>query len=258
MEIPGVSNDTTQTTSTSDWHIGTVTSIRPEAPGLKTFTFTFDEPIQHSAGQHYEIRLTAENGYQAARLYSAAMPANGTGNTLQLTIALMPDGEVSPYLFQNVSVGDQLELRGPLGRYFVWEQSISRPIFLIGGGTGVVPLRAMRLAHQQACMDCPIKLLYSVKSYEAMAYKYELFPVHGLPPEDVFMTFTKSPPPGWKGFTGRIDAAILQELLGCFDEPPIIYVCGPTPMVESVSQLLVSLKADSNDIRTERFGASTG
>ncbi len=176
METLGVNSVTTPTIKPTDWRLATVTRIRTEAPGLRSYTFEFESPISHDAGQHYEIRLTAEDGYQAARLYSAAMPANGTGHTLELTVALMPHGEVSTYLFNQVTSGTKLELRGPLGRYFVWEPHQTEPILLVGGGVGVAPLRAIRLAHQQACADCPIRLLYSARSYADMAYKYELFP----------------------------------------------------------------------------------
>jgi ferredoxin-NADP reductase len=233
-----------------------VTQIRPEAPGVRSFTFSFDRPVRHDPGQHYEIRLTAEDGYQAARLYSAATPANGTGSMLQLTIALMPDGEVSPYLFHNVNLGDQLEIRGPLGRYFTWTPDVDRPVLLIGGGVGAVPLRAIRLAHQQCCAATPMKLLYSVKTYDDMLYKYELFPPGGQPSEDVIMTFTERAPAGWGGYARRIDGDMLKEVLAAFAEPPAIYVCGPTPMVEAAATALVRVGIDPGTIKAERFGST--
>src|SRR6266446_211296 len=150
----------TPTTSPSDWRVGTVTQIIPEAMGLRSYTFSFDAPVKHDAGQHYEIRLTAEDGYQAARLYSAAMPANGSSNMLQLTIALMPHGEVSSYIFNKLKPGEQVEIRGPLGRDFIWTPKPENPVLLVGGGTGVIPLRCMRLAHQYAASLVPMKLLY--------------------------------------------------------------------------------------------------
>jgi len=242
--------------SPSEWRVATVTDVRHEAPGLRSYTFRFDTPIQHDAGQHYEIRLTAEDGYQAARLYSAAMPANGTGNMLELTIAHMPNGEVSSYLFNFVKPGSQLEIRGPLGRYFVWDETITDPLLLIGGGTGVVPLRAIRLAHQQCCSETPLKLLYSVKTYWDMAYKYELFPQSGKPSGNVIMTFTEEPPEGWKSYARRIDAAMLDEILAGYPEIPRAYVCGPTPMVEATTQLLVQAGLDPEKISAERFGST--
>ncbi len=253
-----MSNVTTPTTKKqplpTDWRVGTVTHIRSEAPGLRSYSFAFDTPVEHEAGQHYEIRLTAEDGYQAARLYSAAMPANGSGNTLQLTIALMPYGEISPYLFNHVRSGSQLEIRGPLGKYFTWSETDPHPILLIGGGTGVVPLRAIRIAHQQCCSDAPIRLLYSVGTYQDMAYKYELFPEHGVPPADITMTFTSRAPAGWQGYTRRIDKRMIKDLLESYKTPPHAYVCGPTPMVEGVATMLVAAGLDFATIKTERFG----
>ena len=252
-----MSNVTTPTSKEVSWMVGTVTQIRPEAPGLRSYCFEFEQPVSHDAGQHYEIRLTAEDGYQAARLYSAAMPANGSGRTLQLTIALMPYGEVSPYIFNHVKTGDRLEIRGPLGRYFVWTSEIDDPVLLVGGGTGVVPLRAIRTAHQQSGSKTSIRLVYSVKTYFDMAYKYELFPRQGQPSRDVIMTFTRQAPTDWAGFRGRIDRHMIWQILGMYKSQPATFVCGPTPMVESVSNLLVEAGVDPNKIKTERFGATS-
>lgn len=257
MATPGKNSVTTQTTSPGDWRVGTVTQIRPEALGLRSYTFAFDTPVKHEAGQHYEIRLTAENGYQAARLYSAAMPANGTSNTLQLTIALMAHGEVSPYIFNYVKPGSKLEIRGPLGRYFVWTPNITKPILLIGGGSGIVPLRAIKLMHQYSCSEAPLKLIYSVKTYYDMAYRYELFPPNMLPPKNVIMTFTGSPPRGWDGYARRIDTQMLTEVLNGFSSNPLTYVCGPTPMVEAVAERLQDAGVSPDNIRTERFGPTS-
>ena len=240
----------------SEWRVGTVTDIRHEAPGLRSYMFRFETPVRHDAGQHYEIRLTAPDGYQAARLYSAAIPANGTSNMLELTVALMPNGEVSSYLFQNVKPGSQLEIRGPLGRHFVWTPDITEPVLLLGGGSGVVPLRAMRLAHQQAASSAQMKLLYSVRTYWDMAYKYELFPREGGPSNDVTMTFTEQPPAGWEGYQRRVDAAMLDEVLAIYDRTPRAYVCGPTPFVEAVTGLLVQHGLDPATVCAERFGST--
>jgi ferredoxin-NADP reductase len=240
----------------TDWRVGTVTHIRPEAPDLRTYTFAFEEPVQHAAGQHYELKLTSEDGYEAARLYSAAMPANGSSNTLQLTIALMPYGEVSPYIFNNVKTGSLLELRGPLGRYFTWTPQVTKPVLLIGGGTGIVPLRAIRIAHQQTCSKSQLKMIFSVKNYYDMAYKYELFPKSGTPPADVVMTFTGEAPKGWNGYSRRIDSEMIGEVLASFLESPEVYICGPTLMVEAVSQILVAEGLDPSAIKTERFSLS--
>lgn len=256
MGTHGVNNDIALTFNASSWRIGTVTEILLEAPGLRSYTFAFDSNVKHDAGQHYEIRLTAEDGYQAARLYSAAMPANGTSNMLQLTIALMPNGEVSSYIYNFVKLGSQLEIRGPFGHYFIWEPKQDDPILLIGGGSGVVPLRAIRLAHQQAASTTPLRLLYSVRSYWDMAYKYELFPKDGEPSSDVIMTFTEQTPDKWQGYARRIDTSMIEETLATFASGPRAYVCGPTPMVETATQLLVKAGLDFSKISAERFGST--
>jgi len=256
MATHGVNNGMTQISKPTDWRIGTVTEIVYEAQGLRSYTFAFDTPIKHDAGQHYEIRLTAPDGYQAARLYSAAMPANGTSNTLELTIARMPNGEVSSYIFNHVKIGSQIEIRGPLGRYFVWSPRQKDPVLLVGGGTGVIPLRCMRLAHQHAASAVPMQLLYSARTYADTAYKYELFPRSGVPSNDVTMTFTEDPPAGWPGYTRRIDADMLGEILTSFPEPPRAYVCGTTRLVENVTQLLVQAGLDPAKISAERFGST--
>jgi ferredoxin-NADP reductase len=239
------------------WRVGTVAKVQSEAIGLRSFTFAFDEPVKHAAGQYYELRLTAEDGYQAARLYSAAMPANGTSNMLQLTIALMEYGEVSPYLFNNVSPGSQVEIRGPFGRHFVWTPDMAAPLLLIGGGTGMIPLRAIRLAHQYAESLVPLRLLCSVRTYYDLPYKYELFPRSGSPPDDVTLTFTEQAPDGWNGYARRIDMPMLREVLDGFSEPPQVYICGPTPFVENAADLLVEAGVAPNSIKAERFGPTS-
>jgi ferredoxin-NADP reductase len=168
----------------------------------------------------------------------------------------MPSGEVSSYIFNHVKTGSQLEIRGPLGRYFALEPKETHPVLLVGGGTGVIPLRAMRIEHQHCCSARSMKLLYSVKTYQDMAYKYELFPQTGNPSQDVVMTFTSRSPDGWKGYSRRIDADMLTEILATFQSHPTAYVCGPTPMVESVSNLLVKLGLDPATIKAERFGST--
>lgn len=255
-ETPGVSKGMTRITNPSEWRVGTVTEVLYEAPGLRSYAFVFDTPVKHDAGQHYEIRLTAEDGYQAARLYSAAMPANGTSNMLQLTIALMPGGEISSYIFDFVKPGSQLEIRGPLGRYFIWTPEVQDSVLLVGGGSGVIPLRAIRLAHQQSASGTPLRLLYSVRSYWDMAFRYELFPKEGEPSSDVAMTFTEQSPEGWRGYTRRIDITMLEEVLATLPANPRTYVCGPTPMVETVTGLLVDVGLDPAKISAERFGST--
>lgn len=240
--------------TSTEWRVATVQQVRVEAPGVRTYMFSFDDPVQHVSGQHYEVRLTAEDGYQAARLYSAASPAGGNSKMLQLTVALMPYGEVSPYLFRNAKVGTQFEIRGPLGRYFAWMPEQTEPILLIGGGTGIIPLRAIWHEHMMAQAKSKIALMYSAGTYSDVIYKYELFPSNEAMPSDVFITFTEQAPRGWSGHRGRIDAGMIDELLKRVGGQPTCYVCGPTPFVEAASRLLVDAHVPEANIRAERFG----
>jgi ferredoxin-NADP reductase len=238
----------------TQWRIGTVRQVRVEAPDVRTYTFAFDEPVRHLSGQHYEIRLTAEDGYQAARLYSAATPAGGQSNMLQLTIGLMPYGEVSPYIFTHVTAGSQLEIRGPLGRYFVWSTAQTEPVLLVGGGTGIIPLRAILAEHMMAYVSSQMVLLYSVRTYADVIYKYELLPPRQELSSNVILTFTDQAPRGWAGYSRRIDPEMVAEVLARFIVKPTCYVCGPTPMVEAVTQLLVHGGVPAEQIKAERFG----
>lgn len=231
------------------WRVATIIAVREEAQDVRTFTFRFDELVVHLPGQHYEVRLTAEDGYQAARLYSAASVAIPNEYELELTIMRLENGEVSPYLFDHADVGTQIELRGPLGKYFVWESDDARPALLIGGGTGVVPLRAMLLAH--AGSESQMELLFSARSLEHVAYKEEL-----LDNPAVRVTLTDEQPDDWSGYARRIDGAMLADMLEHFTELPRVYVCGPTPMVEAVADELVALGVPAEQILTERFGAT--
>jgi ferredoxin-NADP reductase len=258
MAIPGVNSDMTATASPTDWRVGTVQQIRVEAPGVRTYVFMFDGPVQHLSGQHYEIRLTAEDGYQAARLYSAAAPAGGQSGVLQLTIALMPHGEVSSYIYNHVRSGSQLEIRGPLGRYFVWRPEQTEPVLLIGGGTGVIPLRSMLIEHMMRESAAEMVLLYSATTYQDTLFKYDLMPERADMPGKVILTFSERAPRGWNGYARRVDEMMLREVLERFTESPACYVCGPTPFVEVVTGLLVNAGIDAARIRAERFGPTGG
>ncbi|HSX29656.1 MAG TPA: FAD-binding oxidoreductase [Candidatus Saccharimonadales bacterium] len=236
----------------SDWHIATVTSIVNETPDVKTITFTFVDPVRHLAGQHYEIRLTAEDGYQAARLYSAASAADGS-NKLQLTIALVDDGEVTPYLFSNIKPGDRLELRGPLGKFFVWQPENTDPVLLLGGGSGVVPLRCILQAHASAESTAPIQLIYGVRSYDDIIYKKELLAPHS----PALITIAGEHPAAWQGNTGLINDSLVREALNTLSSastPPLCYVCGSTPFVELATGLLAAADIPPMHIKAERFG----
>lgn len=247
-EIRGVSNDTIP--MPSEWVAATIRGIRDESPLVKTFRFSLPRIVRHLPGQHYEIRLTAPDGYQAARLYSAASAADDS-NELELTIALMPDGEVSTYMHQAAKVGDQVEIRGPLGKFFVWSPQDSQPVLLIAGGTGVVPMRCMLHAHAMHHAQTPIKLLYSVRTEEEMIYKDEL-----LNNPAVTTTITRQASPEWAGVRGRLTPDVLEQTLATLPEETVCYVCGSTPFVEAVADMLVAIGVNAASIKTERFGAT--
>ncbi len=208
----------------------------------------------HRAGQHVDVRLTADDGYQAQRSYSIGS-APEAGNLL-LTVERIEDGEVSPYLTDELRPGDELELRGPIGGYFVWEESLGGPLLLVAGGSGIVPLRAM-LRHRLA-MDSsvPVRLLYSVRTQADVIYGDELARVAASGDADVRFTYTRQWPEGWQGYRRRIDRELLAEVSWPPEEQPLVYVCGPTPFVEVAASSLVELGHDAARIRTERFGPS--
>jgi ferredoxin-NADP reductase len=206
----------------------------------------------HRAGQHVDVRLTAEDGYQAQRSYSIASgPEDGQ---LILTVELLQDGEVSPYLAEVLVPGDELELRGPIGGYFVWESSLGGPLLLIAGGSGIVPFRAMLRHHAAVGSAVPARLLYSARSVSEVIYREEL---ERLPTEngvDVQLILTREWPDGFTGHRGRIDRALLEQTAWPPDEQPLIYVCGPSGFVETVAETLVQSGQQPDRIRTERFG----
>jgi ferredoxin-NADP reductase len=198
------------------------------------------------AGQHVDVRLTAEDGYQAQRSYSIASAPED--EQFVLTVERLDDGEVSPYLTETLRPDDELELRGPIGGYFVWQESLGGPLLLVGGGSGVVPLRAMLRHHQAVASDVPARLLYSARTRDDLIYREEL---GGF---DTAITLTREQPEGWQGHTGRVDSELLTEIAWPLQERPLVYVCGPTGFVEAVSDALVALGHDATRIRTERFG----
>jgi ferredoxin-NADP reductase len=201
----------------------------------------------HWAGQHADVRLTAEDGYQAERSYSIAAPEDG--ERVELTVENIDDGEVSPYLTQEARSGDELEIRGPVGGYFVWNGDYPGPVLLVGGGSGVVPLMAMIRQRGRV----PTTLLYSARTLEDVIYREEL---EGLAGDglDVHLTLTRSQPHGWPGYSRRVDAALLAEVAPPPEGRPLSFVCGPTPFVEAVSLALVELGHDPGLVKTERFG----
>ena len=209
----------------------------------------------HRAGQHVDVRLTAEDGYQAQRSYSIASAPEDP--RLALTIERLDDGEVSPYLAEELRPGDRLELRGPIGGYFVWDVSLGGPLFLVAGGSGVVPLMAMVRHRAAAASDVAARLLFSSRTWEDVIYRDELERLAGGGLE-VVHTLTRSQPDGWAGYARRVDAAMLREVAWPPSERPQTFVCGPTAFVETVAGALVDLGHDPATIKTERFGATGG
>ena len=206
----------------------------------------------HRAGQHVDVRLTAEDGYQAERSYSIASAPED--DHLVLTVERLDDGEVSPYLAGELRPGDELELRGPIGGYFVWEAQLGGPLLLLAGGSGIVPLRAM-LRHRAATgSTIAARLLYSSKSLADVIYRNELESLAADDEVDVRFTLTREQPEGWRGYRGRIDEELLRDIAWPAEERPLVYICGPTAFVEVAASVLVQLGHDAGRIKTERFG----
>ena len=239
------------------WHIGEVVETRPETSRAKSLFLEVPGWEGHKAGQHVDVRLTAEDGYQAQRSYSiASAPEDGR---LALVVERLEDGEVSPYLTDVLRAGDGLELRGPIGGWFTWEASEGGPLFLVAAGSGIAPLMAMIRHRAAAHSDVPTRLLYSSRSREDAIYAEEL---DRLSAEDgaleVIHTLTRSQPPGWTGYSRRIDREMLEEVAPSPQEHPLAFVCGPTPLVETVATVLVELGHDPARVKTERFGPTGG
>ena len=239
-----------------EWQIARLTKITRETPRTKTFTLELPQWQRHRAGQHYDVRLTAEDGYQAQRSYSIASPPEQTGE-IELTVDLIPEGEISSYLHDSLAIGNPLEVRGPIGGYFVWGQELAHlPLLMIAGGSGVVPFRAM-LQHRGAIgATNATTLLYSARTPEELIYREELEQLaqqpHGV---DLRLTLTRQTPPGWTGYQRRIDAAMLGDVLHHFGTHPQCFVCGSNGLVEQVANSLVDLGVPPDFIRTERFDA---
>jgi ferredoxin-NADP reductase len=225
------------------WQLARVVEIVTENPRTKSIVLDATEWPGHRAGQHVDVRLTAEDGYQAQRSYSIASAPED--EHLVLTVERLDDGEVSPYLTETIQPGDELELRGPVGGYFVWEESLGGPLLLVGGGSGVVPLRAMLRYHRAVGSDLPARLLYSARTQPDLIYQREL---EGF---DTTITLTRE---HWAGRTGRVDRGLLEDVAWPATDHPLVYVCGPTGFVEAVADALVALGHDASRVRTERFG----
>jgi ferredoxin-NADP reductase len=225
------------------WQIATVSEIKQETPSVKSFRFDVPMWMPHLPGQHYDVRLTDPDGYHAQRSYSVASSPLDVGQ-IELTIDRLDDGEVSPYFHEVVQVGDQVELRGPFTSYFVWRGE--SPVLLIGGGSGVVPLMSMLRHRRRTMPELAMKLVYSVRTDQDVIYADELG-------DETELTFTREPPAGWSGHTGRIDAGIIEAtgLRDC-----MVFVCGTNGFVESAVDLVLAEGFDPRQVRTERFGPS--
>jgi ferredoxin-NADP reductase len=237
------------------WLPATVVELVDETPRVRSLVLDVDEWPGHRPGQHVDVRLTAEDGYQAERSYSIASgPEDGR---LVLTIERLDDGEVSPYLARDLEAGEQFELRGPIGGYFVWEAMQGGPVFLVGGGSGIVPLMSMARHRAAAGADVDATLLGSWRTLEDVIYREELdrLAAGGL---RVVHTLTREQPPGWDGYARRVDEAMVAEVAPPPDARPHVFVCGPTSFVEAVAVALVKLGHEPMRIRTERFGPTGG
>src|SRR6185436_17065264 len=215
-----------------DWQLGTVTSTRDETPTVRSFTLGLPDWPGHRPGQHVDLRLTAEDGYSVERSYSIASEPERSGE-LDITVERIEGGEVSPFLHETVVPGDRVELRGPIGGYFVWEASLGGPLLLIAGGSGIVPLMAMVRHRAAVGSKIPTRVLYSSRTPEEVIYFGELESLRsansGL---EVFHTFTRAQPPGWTGYARRIDNAMLVEVSQPFGKRAQVFICGPTLLVE--------------------------
>jgi len=239
------------------WQLGEVAELIQETPRVSSLVIDLPDWPGHLAGQHVDVRLTAEDGYQAQRSYSIASAPEAPRVTL--TVERLEDGEVSPYLVGEVRVGDKVELRGPIGGYFVWRAGDARPLLLVAGGSGIVPLMAMIRHHAAAGSAAPVRLLYSSRSIEDVIYKDELAQlVAGDKRVAVAHTLTRMQPSGWDGYGRRIDGEMVGEVAWPKKDGPAVFVCGPTAFVETASGLLVESGYDPAWIRTERFGATGG
>ena len=237
-----------------DWRAARVAEVSAATSTARVLRLAVPGWPGNEPGQHVDIRLTAEDGYQAVRSYS--LGSYGASPTIELAVDEIPEGEVSPYLVRDVLPGDELEVKGPLGGYFVWRPGGAEPVQLIAGGSGIVPLMAMARARRDAGGGAPFHLLYSVRGAENAIYRDELLRFDESGGVDVTWAYTRTAPPGWTGRVGRLDAAALEGHVWPSDRLPAIYVCGPTGFVEHVADTLTALGHDARSIRTERFGGA--
>lgn len=230
-----------------------MTAVVEETARVRTIVLDVPGWGGHRAGQHLDVRLTAEDGYRAERAYSIA---SAPGEPVALTVERLDDGEVSPYLTEVLVPGDAIEVRGPIGGYFVWESADGGPLLLVAGGSGIVPLMAMVRERGAKRADVPARLLYSSRSLEDVIYRAEL--EARADGAEVAHTLTREQPPGWTGYTRRVDRAMLEEVAWPVELDPLAFVCGPTGFVEATAGELVAVGYPPHRVKTERFGATGG
>jgi ferredoxin-NADP reductase len=231
----------------TSWRLATVRQVVRETPTASTLVLDVSGWPGHRAGQHVDLRLTADDGYTATRSYSLS---SAPGDPPAVTVERLEDGEVSPYLVDEARPGDELELRGPVGGWFVWDAAQGGPLQLIGGGSGLAPLMSMLRHHRRSGSDAEVRLLLSARGPQDVLFADELV--------DPVITYTREAPPGWTGYARRVDRAMLEEAAIPAERGPRVYVCGPTGLVEGVAADLVAIGHDPSRIRTERFGATGG
>jgi ferredoxin-NADP reductase len=233
------------------WQTATVDSVVDETSKVRTISLSVPDWAGHRAGQHLDVRLTADDGYVAERSYSIA---SAPGEPVAITVERLDDGEVSPYLTEDLRSGDEIEIRGPIGGYFVWDSPGQAPLLLLAGGSGVVPLRAMLRHRSRTGSPVPVRLLYSARNLGEVIYRAELaHPADGV---EVVYTLTREQPPGWSGYARRVDQPMITEVAWPVARAPVAYVCGPTNFVEAVAADLVALGYPAVKVKTERFGAT--
>jgi ferredoxin-NADP reductase len=230
-----------------------VKAIKPETKTVKTLTLALPEWTPHRPGQHYDVRLTAADGYSTQRSYSIASEPERAG-VIDITVERIPDGEVSLFLDDVVKVGDEFEVRGPIGGYFVWEATSGGPLLLVAGGSGVVPLMSMLRHRAAAGANLPARLLYSSRGSDEIIYRDELASLAKQGGLEVFHTLTRSQPPDWQGYARRIDGPMLADVMKPFGREALAFICGPTALVETAANALQANGLPPERIRTERFG----
>ncbi len=236
------------------WQLGRVLALVDETPRCRSLVLEVPEWAGHLAGQHVDVRLTAEDGYQAQRSYSIA--SGPDDDKLVLTVERLDDGEVSPYLVDELRPEDELELRGPIGGYFVWERAFGGPLLLIAGGSGVVPFRSMLRHWSAGDHTTAVRLIYSARSLDEVLYREELMQYADRDGAGLQLALTRAWPEDWPGHRGRVDPALLEAVGFPPAQAPLVYVCGPTAFVEAVAQALVQIGHEPGRVRTERFGAT--